>query len=225
VHVVVYKATNKINGKAYVGQTVLSLRERMGDHRRKAFVHGSRSHFHAAIRKYGFDAFEWRTLERVLFREALNATERFWIKKLNTANPNHGYNNTNGGDSFEFTADVRRKIGEAGRGIKRSEAFKENLRKVVSGSGNPFYGKRHTEEAKEKNRKAHLGKKLTPEHIAKCIHLGERNARSKITVKIAREIKKDLASGLRCCVIQRRYGISKGIVQGIKHGITWRHVT
>src|SRR5436309_1244555 len=36
---------------------------------------------------------------------------------------------------------VRKKIGDRLRGISRSEAVKENLRKIMKGEGNPMFGK------------------------------------------------------------------------------------
>ena len=49
------------------------------------------------------------------------------------------------------------------KGVPCSEEQKANLREKaierdLSGENNPFYGKHHTEEAKERNRQAHLGK-------------------------------------------------------------------
>lgn len=71
-------------------------------------------------------------------------------------------------------------LGKPGRkGIPCSEEAKAKLRakalaRDVSGENNPFFGKKHTEEAKEKNRQAQLGKtpwnkgkKMTEEQKAK----------------------------------------------------------
>ncbi len=221
---IIYLARNTLNGKVYIGQTVKSLRERMGDHRRSALVHGSRCHFHAAIRKYGFAAFEWKTLECVLLREALNPAERYWIRLYHSTDPRRGYNNTHGGDSFEFTEEAKRKIGLAGKGRRISEARKAELRSLMAGAGNPFHGEHHTEEAKAKNRAAHVGRKLRPEHIAKCIHRGETNGRATLTEEMVREIRKALARMERDCEIYRRMGISKVAFQAVKYRRTWRWV-
>jgi group I intron endonuclease len=222
---IIYKTTNLINGKIYIGQTSQILSERIGDHRRKSQVHNSRSHFHSAIRKYGFEVFKWEIIDNADTRIESNEKERNWISIFGTANPMIGYNNTTGGDSFEFTDESKRKIGESGRGIRRSQKFKDHLRKIFTGSGNPFYGKHHTEEAKRKNRDAHLGKKLTPEHIAKCIHRGSSNSKTKINEEIARRIKVMLKHGTRKCIIQKELGVSKAIVAAIWKGTTWRHVS
>lgn len=219
----IYKATNTVNGKIYIGQTVQRLYERIGDHRRKAIVHESRSHFHAGIRKYGFEAFTWEVVEFVA-RDLLNERERYWIAFYDSANPAKGYNNTKGGDTYEFTEETRRRIGAAGRGKKRSVEYRENLRRISRGEGNPFHGRRHTEEAKAKNRAAHVGRKLAPEHIAKCIHLGSKNCRAEIDEATAQKIKEAIRNGRRQCEIVKELGVSKNVVQGIRRGITWRHV-
>ena len=220
----IYLARNRVNGKVYIGQTLLSLRERMGDHRRKAFIHGSRSDFHAAIREHGFNTFEWKVLELVLFREALSPREQYWIDNYQSADPSKGYNNTHGGDSFEFTEKAKKKIGLAGRGVKRSETFKENLRHINSGAGNPFFGKYHTEDAKAKNRAAHVGKKLKPEHVAKCIRRGEENGLSILTEEKVREIKRLFRDGFKQGEVCRRTGVALHNVKNIRGGYSWGHV-
>lgn len=56
---VVYMATNKVNGKRYIGVTMHALRTRISQHKSDAIGRHRQSRFHAAIRKYGFCSFEW----------------------------------------------------------------------------------------------------------------------------------------------------------------------
>lgn len=101
----VYLATNQVNGKCYVGQAV-NLEKRKEKHAKDA-TRGSMLAFHCAIRKYGFDAFDWKKLYQVCTKDVicgkekmqLDRWERYYIKKLNTISPN-GYNLTKGGDRF-----------------------------------------------------------------------------------------------------------------------------
>lgn len=57
---IVYSATNKINGKKYIGKTVMPLRDRVTKHFSNAKKKNSK--FQNALRKYGKDGFVWTTL-------------------------------------------------------------------------------------------------------------------------------------------------------------------
>lgn len=117
----IYKLTNKLNGKAYVGQTCdlearLYLHSRAYDHRR--------SSLHRAIRKYGIDAFGFEVLEDgITDRETLNRLEREWIAKLGTTDRKKGYNLTSGGEGrsgYELADSQRKKMSESRKGRKTS---------------------------------------------------------------------------------------------------------
>jgi len=63
-------------------------------------------------------------------------------------------------------------------GVKHSIKTKKKLSNQRIGQKNNFYGKHHSEETKQKNREAHLGKLLTDEHkqnIGKG-HLGQKRS-------------------------------------------------
>lgn len=56
---IIYKATNKFNGKIYIGQTINSLEYRSNQHKRDANrVNKKNYYFINAIAKYGFQEFE-----------------------------------------------------------------------------------------------------------------------------------------------------------------------
>lgn len=93
----IYKATNKLNGKSYIGQTIdFEHRKHTHIHRRDGFCDPN-SIFHKALDKYGEDAFEWEVLAEIPGKSFANAFEREMIRKYNTYKPN-GYNLTKGGD-------------------------------------------------------------------------------------------------------------------------------
>lgn len=93
----IYKITNSINGKMYVGQTGYSLKHRLYQHIRSAYdsnSHSYNAHFQKAIRKYGVSAFLIEELE-VCDNALLDERERYWIAFYDS---NHiGYNMTFGG--------------------------------------------------------------------------------------------------------------------------------
>lgn len=92
LYVIIYKVTNKLNGKIYIGQTRLSLRERWLKHIYRASCQTNRNHaICAAIRKYGKDAFIVEQIDSAVCLEELNRKELYWAAKLNSYAPS-GYN-------------------------------------------------------------------------------------------------------------------------------------
>ncbi|MBC8459294.1 MAG: hypothetical protein H8D67_14975, partial [Deltaproteobacteria bacterium] len=64
---------------------------------------------------------------------------------------------------MEFSESHRANIGKASKGRKYSAEVCEQRSKAASGENNPFYGKHHTEEAKAKQSKSHMGQEITEE--------------------------------------------------------------
>lgn len=85
---VIYKITNKINGKIYVGKDL---------HNNQNY-YGSGILIQNAIKKYGIENFEKSILENCTDKNHLNQQEKYWIKYLNTQDRNIGYNIHGGGD-------------------------------------------------------------------------------------------------------------------------------
>ena len=126
----IYLAKNKLDNKIYIGQTTLTLEQRKKKHKRN-YSH-SNAHFHRALRKYGFDNFEWIILEETDTQEKLDNLEIKYIAKYNSIK--NGYNETEGGLGGKPSDEVRKKIGEANRGrpskykgIPRSEEIRARI--------------------------------------------------------------------------------------------------
>ena len=100
----IYKITNKINNKIYVGQSI-DIIERWKQHGYKAFNSNERAYnsaIHLAFRKYGIENFSLEVLEECKIDE-LDKKEREWIEKLNSLAPN-GYNMLPGGQQYRREA-------------------------------------------------------------------------------------------------------------------------
>lgn len=91
----IYKITNLISGKAYIGQTN-SIDRRFKEHLTK-----SKLLIDQTIQKYGADNFKFEIIEECSINE-LNDREKYWIKYFNTITP-HGYNQDEGGHSGNFS--------------------------------------------------------------------------------------------------------------------------
>ena len=94
---IVYKATNMQNGKAYIGITSHSLEIRKSIHKSQALSGFSNSPFHQAIREYGFNSFNWEIIDNTNIGEELAEKERYWIEYYKTDDPAYGYNVQKGG--------------------------------------------------------------------------------------------------------------------------------
>ena len=110
----IYKVTNKINGKVYVGQTIHSLEHRRSGHERDARCKKKTTvKFHNALLKYGYDNFDWEVLKECTTQEELDYYEDYYIKEFNSTNREKGYNLKSGGKlGVIFTNEVKAKIGE-----------------------------------------------------------------------------------------------------------------
>ena len=91
----IYKITNKINGKSYIGQTIQNVKERFYQHcATKCSQAILNMVIHKAINKYGKSNFTIEVIEEVESTN-LNDRERYWIKYYDSYN--NGYNSTEGG--------------------------------------------------------------------------------------------------------------------------------
>lgn len=155
---IVYLARNTKNGKAYVGKTERSLEVRKREHLR--FVEKmSPQPFHRAIRKHGFESFDWSILvEGDCSHEELDLLEQDFIEQMGTFGSG-GYNATRGGDGVRglvHSPETRAKMSEARRGEKNHNFGKSWGRKGP-----------HSEEAKRKMSEAKKGFHHTEETKAK----------------------------------------------------------
>jgi hypothetical protein len=110
----IYKITNTINGKIYIGKNSTSKQNYMG----------SGSVLNEAKLKYGIENFQKDIIEdNIKDLETLNEREIYWIKYYNSQDRNIGYNVTDGGD------------GNTGKwnGDKLTQNHKSNISKAMLG--------------------------------------------------------------------------------------------
>jgi hypothetical protein len=99
---VVYKITNTVNGKIYIGITKQIIK-RIGNHIYyfKNPNSNNNSYLHKALRKYGLENFTIEILEVCNSLEELNNKEVYWISNFQSTNSILGYNLDSGGNLKE----------------------------------------------------------------------------------------------------------------------------
>lgn len=100
---VVYKITNLINNKIYIGLTTKPHLTRFKEH--KQLSKRSNYAIHQAMRKYGVDNFKIDIIESCNSLEDLVIRESYWIKTLDSMNPKIGYNMINQEQNFKILSD------------------------------------------------------------------------------------------------------------------------
>ena len=169
----IYKITNIINNKIYIGKTKYSIDKRLINH---FWVSDKKEdtniRFHNAIRKYGKENFRIEEIEKCYSIAELNDREKYWISKLDSKNPEIGYNMASGGEGGiggpMFTGHTHSEETKKQMSIDRTGDKNSNygnrwhhtpdMKYKYDGKHNPMYGKHHSEESNNKNSKSHLGK-------------------------------------------------------------------
>ena len=170
----VYKITNTVNNKAYIGISIHEPEKR----RIREHLSGKGNRVIArAVKKYGRDAFTYEILEANVFDEFLPELEVAYIANFNTVVP-HGYNLTYGGEGGGIPSEeTRRKLSKASKGRKlppRSAEHRRKLSESKKGEKNYFYGKtlpaehrRKISESQKGAKNHQFGKVKTAEHRRK----------------------------------------------------------
>jgi group I intron endonuclease len=126
-----YKITNTINAKIYIGQTV-NPSKRWYAHRRSSAE--PKQVIHYAIKKYGNENFEFEVIACCSSQDNCDNLERELIIQYDSRNNEKGYNIEEGGYGGKMSPETKKKISESQKGKKYSLGFKhtEQSRKLMS---------------------------------------------------------------------------------------------
>lgn len=147
----VYSFKNKISGKRYIGKAKCLY------HRHWKHLNGQSGapKLENAVKKYGWDNFEFEILEECPI-DLLEEREEYWILFYKTLDDNFGYNIVQRQKGHPISEETKQKI---------RESFKIAFPNGRSGPNNPMYGKKYSlEERKEmsEGRKGHIGYNRVP---------------------------------------------------------------
>lgn len=137
---IIYKITNLINKKIYIGQTIFSIEKRFKMHCYSTNKKKCKSPISRSIKKYGKENFKIEEIVKADCIQMLNYLEMYYIYIFNSTNKEIGYNIRIGGNTSSIPNETKEKI------------------------RNTLIGHVHSDETKLKISNAHKGKKLTNEH-------------------------------------------------------------
>lgn len=245
----IYKITNKVTGKFYIGSSV-DIKWRWYTHKYELSkgTH-SNKYLQRAWDKYGEESFEF-SIVLSTERETLVLKEQEIIDETKCYQREVGYNIGRIADApflgRKHTEEAKRKISESKLGKPRSEETKrkisevqkgktipqetrDKISKTLKGRPSPMKGRKASKETREKMSKSLKGIKKSEEWKRKIgeAQRGADNHASKLTEEQVVEIKKELFSKEKSrtqTAIAKEYGVSSVIISQIKTGKRWSHV-
>lgn len=204
----VYKITNTLNGKVYIGQTVDYRKRKVGHFsylRRNA--HRNR-YLQKSFNKYGESSFKMGIIKECAVDE-LDKLEIYYMRKYNSIDKTLGYNMVIGGNTNKSFPDyIRQKMSRSQRG------------RIIS------------EEHRKRIGKWHKGKTISPKDIEKAnktkkdnqIQWGETNPNAVLTNDDVEKLIKDMLNGLTVEDVMKKYKCSRQTVYGITRNRTYKAI-
>ena len=160
----IYKYTNLINGKIYIGKTY-RLNKRKYEHKHREV----NTYFHNALKKYGFENFKYEVIAQTDNDKTLNFLERYYIRKFNSFGEN-GYNLTLGGEGTlgkHLTEEQKKKVSEAQKGKVVTDETK--MKMSLSGKGKHNHkGEKNPNWKGGKKEKEYVPREIINKHISEA---------------------------------------------------------
>jgi group I intron endonuclease len=211
----IYKITNKVNNKVYIGCTVTSLEKRYYEHIYRCFKTDYKSKLYNSIKKYGEENFEIELIEECEISK-IYEIEKNYIEQYNSFQD--GLNSTFGGEGclgYVHSPEIRKKISKR---IKEGKSHKGKTYNILYGENwesekekRKESVKKHWDSLNEEERKKRSEK----------IKDGKRN-QSNYSIELIKEIKHKLINGVKIKELSHQYpNLRKGFFYELKNGRRW----
>ena len=233
----IYKITNNINHKVYIGQSI-NIERRWACHKNRAFVPNKEydKYLYRAFRKYGIENFSFKVLEECS-KEELDEKEKQYILEYHSCVDTYGYNETCGYDSPQYgvsgeqhpnhklSAEEVYYIRECYNShLKKEDVYAEFSDRISpSGFHKVWLGETwkdvHIDVYTEENQKYYLFQRNS--------HPGSSNGRSKLTEEMVIDIRTRKKNGEKMLDVYQEYkstGITEGSFKNTWHGYNWKNI-
>lgn len=218
----IYKFTNKKSGKIYIGQTN-DIEKRKRGHKSESFNQKSSGYwlpFHCAIRKYGWENFNFEILEEIsdsFNYSYVNEREIFFIDYYKSLKTQNGYNVTSGGQgcprkNLTFQECVKAsklfnevEVRDIQEMLMQQYAFYEILQKYSQLT--PSFLSNINTGLNFKRDDLHYPLAISHSHFSR-------------NTKLA--IINDISTGIVYSEIAKKYNISPSLISGINNGNYWK---
>lgn len=179
---IIYKITNLINNKIYIGQTIRSFVDRINDYKNGL----GNNYLNNSFNKYGFNNFKFEIIDTASSINELNLKEINYILQYNSTNKNIGYNLELGGRNSSPSPETLEKMSKSHTGIKQTDHWiKKRIHEKGSDNAKK-YGRKKTDEDKKRlseiSPKYWLGKERDEETRRKISETKKRNGVSQKTL-------------------------------------------
>lgn len=211
----IYKITNKINNKIYIGCTIYSLEKRFSEHAYRALKTDNKSKLYNSIRKYGVKSFSIELIQECDLN-IIYEIEKKYITELDTYD--NGLNSTFGGEGclgYVHSPEIKKKISE---GTKNGNSHKGK-------TYDELYGDNADEERmKRKLSVENSWKNISDDKKIKRINNSKNGVRknSKYGIDLIKEIKEKLRSGIKIKELIKIYPqMNYSYLYSIRDGSRW----
>jgi group I intron endonuclease len=214
----IYKVTNQINKKEYIGCTITTLKKRFEEHAWRCLKTDSNTKFCNSIKKYGIENFEIELIEEcdiIIIYER----EKFFINEFKTYYT--GLNSTIGGEGclgYKHSKEIREKISKS---LKNGRSHKGKTYEEI-------YGDRVNDE-KERRRDSVkkswdiLSENEKKERIKKQQETVQK--KSKYGIELVSEIKNRIKEGLTYKQFKELYPeVRQNFYYELKNGKRWANI-
>lgn len=218
----IYKFTNKLNKKTYIGQTN-NVEKRKRGHKSESFNSKATGYFlpfHCAIRKYGWENFDFEILEEIpedFGHDYVNEREIFFIEHYKSLKNQNGYNISLGGQgcsrkdlTFQDCVKMSKLFNEAEvRDIQemllQQYAYYEILNKYPQLTSSFLSN-------------INVGLNFKREDLT--YPLSSTHSRFSRETRLA--IIEDITAGIIYAEISAKYGVSLGFISAVNNGNRWK---